>query len=140
MKEDLADAVIKTAVEDLIKSESIFELKINMRFFESDAYEFWCDVAGYSVKFRDYLRRRIRDEIYEVVKAFIYLTEKYAGKFICKEGKLIAYGCKKRILYCIFHSKVSGLFKKHTHFRVFDNKVVFFLKGDTLTKRCQIRL
>ena len=90
--------------------------------------------------FRRYLKRRIKEEIYSVIKIFINLSENYSDKFSYKEGKLIAYGCKKRILFYIFNLRVQELFKKYTFYKIYDDKVVFSLKGGKLFSRWLTRL
>lgn len=95
--QDLAVKVIEQANEDLLLSETLRELENNYKFFKSDNFAFWCNVATIGESTRSIIKKNV-DKKYGVLKQAVGLSSRMDKLFKMKKGNFVIQGCRKRAL------------------------------------------
>lgn len=95
--QDLAIEVIKQANEDLLLSETLYELENNYKFFKSEIFTFWCDIAAIGETTKNIIKKNVYKK-YRVLKRVVGLNNGKGELFKIKKGNIVIQGCRKRAL------------------------------------------
>jgi len=98
--QDLAVKVIEQANEDLLLSETLGMLEKNYKFFKSEDFIFWCNVATIGESTRSIIKKNV-DKKHEVLKQVVGLSSRLDKLFKMKKGSFIIQGCRKRALFLL---------------------------------------
>lgn len=94
----LAVKIIETSNEDLINSCYIDELNENYYFFNSEDFEYWCDVAQIGEDTKKLIKNNVAHK-YNILKQLIDLKLFTQDLFDIKEGNIIINKCYKKLLF-----------------------------------------
>jgi hypothetical protein len=98
---ELAVAVIEKAKNDLILSNTLYELDANYKFFSSHMFDFWCNLAKVGNPTKLMITRSVIYK-YDMLKKIIEMCNSFNKIFELNKGNIIIKTkCRKRVFYLL---------------------------------------